>query len=389
MSPTTGDVLSAAYDQRLIVWPADTLEPKLQLERVPTTWERSLSFAPDGQRIVAGSFDGTVLVWDANSGALLQEVGTRDGQAGNACFNDVSSNGSDQVAMVGDDGYLRLGTLSAKQNICNETLEPRSGRMLMNAVSFDHSGQTVACGAHNHRLHLFSREQERIEEIEVNLGEGPINSIRFAEHPGYEGEAFAGCYSSRIVRVGQDGSIRGRIGVHEGAVKALRLHPEQTLGVSCGADGLLLSWSFEGELLRRFPGHQAIINDVDLSPGGDRLVSVSRDFSLNVYELNTGLLLHSIALGRRSLKSVCYWDEDLILIGDYWGKLISVRLCDEQVHGRTIAANGISSVTRSGDHLAAVSYDGGAYLVDVDHLEVVQTMRTMEQRIPEAAAGAG
>ena len=38
-------------------------------------------------------------------------------------------------------------------------------------------------------------------EIDVRLGEGPINSLRIANHPGHECEIFAACYSSRIVRV--------------------------------------------------------------------------------------------------------------------------------------------------------------------------------------------
>ena len=67
--------------------------------------------------------------------------------------------------------------------------------------------------------------------------------------------------------------------VHEGAVKALRLHPTKPIGVSCSADGSLHSWDFDGNVIRRFVGHMAIVDDVDIEPSGQRIVSVSRDFT--------------------------------------------------------------------------------------------------------------
>ena len=77
-SPVNGDILSAAYDQKILVWDAEDFSRKVDLERKATTWERSFNWAPDGQRILAGTFDGTALVWDAASGRCLDEVGERE-----------------------------------------------------------------------------------------------------------------------------------------------------------------------------------------------------------------------------------------------------------------------------------------------------------------------
>ena len=384
VSPATGDVLSAAYDRKLIVWDGETFEEKLRLERVPSVWERSLSWTPDGSQVVAGTFDGTVLVWDAASGRLSREVGRIAEEPGNACFNEASASPGGTVALVSDDGYIRLGRLTPDEASWSARIEPASGRMLMNAVTLDEEYGMVVGGAHDNKIHIYRLADANLRDgIEVFLGEGPINTIRIAHHPGYERESFVGCYSSAIVRVGPDGQVRGKIHVHEGAVKSLRLHPAKTMGVSCGADGLLLGWSFEGELLESYLGHTAIINDVDLDPSGERLASVSRDFTLKVFQLDNGKLLHSIPLGRRSLKSLCFWDEDTVVVGDYWGTVIRVDLSDGKVTRRAIAGNGISSLARSGDHVVATSYDGGAYLVAPGDLSVVQVARAMQQRVDD------
>jgi WD40 repeat protein len=377
----TGDILSAAYDQRILIWDAASFALKVALQRHPATWERSLNWSPDGTRILAGTFDGTVLVWDGASGRRLAEIGEHSERRGNACLNDVSANATGDVAMVSDDGYLRMGRVTPAGAAWTQTLEPVSGRILMNSVTLDDARRVVVTGCHDQTLHLFYEVEGRFQgEVEIGLGEGPVNCIRVAHTSGFEGELLVACYSGAILRMAMDGEIRRRIEVHEGAVKALRVHPENPMGVSCGADGLLLAWDFDGRLLTRFHGHIAIVDDVDIDPSGCRIASVSRDFTLKVYDLDSARLRHAIALGRQSPKSVLFWDPDTVIVGNYWGYLLRVDLRDESVTRLRIAANGISALSRSGEHLVAVSYDGAAYLVEPGSMGVVRTLRAMVQK---------
>jgi hypothetical protein len=87
------------------------------------------------------------------------------------------------------------------------------------------------------------------------------------------------CYSGAIVRVDPKGRVLDKIHLHEGAVKALRIHPHQPLGARCSADGALISWTLDGRLHDRYLGHMAIVDDVAIDPSGTYLASVSRDFT--------------------------------------------------------------------------------------------------------------
>jgi WD40 repeat protein len=384
ISPVSGDILSAAYDQKIIIWDANTLSRKVELESKGSAWERSFNWSPNGERILAGTFDGTVLEWDAASGRCLREVGER--VRGNVCFNDVSADGLGAVVAVSDDGRIRLGRLSRADAEWHETVEPSSGRVLMNAVTVDAEYGMVVCGAHNHKLFLFEWQDDTLRnEVGVRLGQGPINCVRICHHAGYEAQSFVACYSGAIVKVDRQGNIRGTIHAHEGAVKALRLHPHRPVGVSCSADGTLASWDLEGNVLERFLGHMAIVDDVDIDPSGHLLASVSRDFTLKVYHLSDGKMCHSVSLGKRSPKSMCFLDENTVVVGNYWGELIKFEIDGERVTRRQIARNGISAVCRQGGDLVACSYDGALYLVDANSLEVVNTLRSMTQRVPEFA----
>jgi WD40 repeat protein len=385
ISAHLGEILSAAYDRRVVVWDPVNMRKRLEITSPTSLWERSLAWSPDGLRILAGTFDGTVVVFKAETGELEMEIGAGAGaDAGNACFNDVASGPDGLLALVSDDGRVRVGRVSGGKAHWQQTLQPASGRVLMNAIAMDSSGKRVATGAHDGVLRLFSVQPNAtlIPTFETALGSGPINTVRFVDRiADHAGEAMVGCYSSDIVVVDASGAIVNRFRLHEGAVKALRLHPEQPLGVSCGADGLLLSWDFDGRLLGRYPAHTAIINDVDLDPAGRQLASVSRDFTLKVFDLVTGRLTHSIALGTRSLKSVCFWDSDLIFVGDYWGRVFQARLSSGSVALTFVARNGISAIARCSSQLVCASYDGCVYLLDPAAPSVLCELRAMHQRI--------
>jgi WD40 repeat protein len=383
ISPSTGDIVSAGYDQRICIWDGDSLRLKVTLERKLSAWERSVTWSPDGGRVLAGTFDGTVLEWDAETGRLQSEVG--DVAGGNVCFNEASGTPSGEAAFVSDDGRVRLARITPEGAEWLAEVEPAAGRVLMNAITVDEAGDVVVAGAHDRHLYTFDKVgTELLRERRIYLDQGPINSVRVAHHPGFEGDVFVACYSGAVVRVTPEGRIAARFHPHEGAVKALRLHPDQPLGVSCSADSSVASWDLHGRPVRRFPGHIAIADDVDLDPTGRLLASVSRDFTLKVFSLADGRLLHSIALGRRSPKSVCFVEEDLILVGNYWGELIRVSLPNGTVTRRTIARNGLSSLTRCAGHVLATSYDGAAYLVRPADLAVVRTVRAMTQHAAEA-----
>ncbi|PKU24054.1 WD40 repeat domain-containing protein [Telmatospirillum siberiense] len=387
VSPANGDILSCAYDQRIRLWDARTFAAKGELEPHPAKWERSFGWTSDGRNILAGTFDGTVVQWDALSGRRLCERGGGPDEGGNACFNEASGTVDGTVALAADDGLVRLVRLTDGAAGLIARAEPAGGRRLMNAVTLDTRSNRLVAGAHDHRLHVFARTEHGLESLaSLPLGQGPINSVRIAGHPGHEGAVFAACYSGAIVRVSPDGREVRAHALHDGAVKALRLHPGEALGVSCSADGGLMSWTLDGRPVNRFPGHTAIVDDVDFSPTGERIASASRDFTLNVYQVADARLTHSIALGRRSPKSVCFWDSDTVIVGDYWGTLLAVDLPTGTVRRKTIAANGLSSLSRCADGLVASSYDGCVYLVSVPDLSVRNHYRAMAQWVDRPAA---
>jgi len=77
-SPDGKRIVSGSGDNTLKVWDAQTGQETLTLEG-HSDWVSSVSFSPDGKRIVSGSDDNTLKVWDAQTG---QETFTLKGHSG-------------------------------------------------------------------------------------------------------------------------------------------------------------------------------------------------------------------------------------------------------------------------------------------------------------------
>ncbi|MBJ6362184.1 WD40 repeat domain-containing protein [Paenibacillus sp. GCM10012307] len=374
-----GSILSAAYDQRVRIWDAHTFEEKIELENFPSKWERSLVWSEDSTHIFAGTFDGTLLVWDAETGKFMNEIGI-DETNGNACFNEIAEVSRGKVGSVSDDGYVRVVAIEDSHPVRVTSAAPTSGRFLMNAIAAHE--KFLITGAHNQRVHYFNYEMDRLTHSkEVLIGEGPINSIRISSHPDYYHYSFIGCYSGAVVQLNISGEQVRKFYPHDGAVKALRLHPNSTVGVSCSANGEIISWDFDGNKKNSYLGHTAIINDLDISESGSRIATVSRDFTLRVYDFDTAQPIHTVSLGRKSLKSVSFYSDSIIVAGDYWGNLIVVSLETGDLNTINVAQNGISSVAKIGSHIAASSYDGAIYIFDPVSHSIIDTYREMIQKV--------
>jgi len=70
-SPDGVRIVSGSYDKSVRVWDAST-GAELKLLNGHTRAVNSVAFSPDGTRIVSGSDDKSVRVWDASTGAELK-----------------------------------------------------------------------------------------------------------------------------------------------------------------------------------------------------------------------------------------------------------------------------------------------------------------------------
>ena len=71
LSPDGKRIVSGSNDNTIQIWDAETGKPVGEPFRGHTAWVKSVAFSPDGRRIVSGSTDKTIRIWDAEAAAIV------------------------------------------------------------------------------------------------------------------------------------------------------------------------------------------------------------------------------------------------------------------------------------------------------------------------------
>jgi len=128
----------------------------------------SVALSADGSRIVSGSDDKTVRVWDAASGECVQ---TLEGHSGGVMSVAVSADGS-RIVSGSDDKTVRVWDAASGE--CVQTLEGHSGGVMSVAVSAD--GSRIVSGSDDKTVRVWDAASgECVQTLEGHSGE--VNSV--------------------------------------------------------------------------------------------------------------------------------------------------------------------------------------------------------------------
>ncbi len=239
------------------------------------SWVRSVAFTPDGRRVLSGSSDKTLRLWDLTTGRTLR---TFEGHESEVIAVAISPDGRRALSGSGDT-TLHLWELATGRLL--RTFEGHTRWVRSVAISPD--GRRALSGSSDKTLRLWDLATGRLLRT-------------------FEG--------------------------HRSGVWSVAISPDGRRALSGSGDGTLHLWELAtGRLLRTFEGHTDWVRSVAISPDGRRALSGSGDGTLRLWDLVTGRLLHtfeghtgqvwSVALspdGRRALSgsgdgTLCLWEE--------------------------------------------------------------------------------
>ena len=107
-----------------------------------------MAFSPDGHRIVSGSLDKTVRVWDADTGQPVGPPITGPDRVTSVAF---SPDGK-RIASGTDDNTVQLWNIESGQPV-GPPLTGHTGAV--NSVAFSPDGQRIVSGSADHTLRLW------------------------------------------------------------------------------------------------------------------------------------------------------------------------------------------------------------------------------------------
>jgi WD40 repeat protein len=261
---------------------------------------QSLSLSPDDRFVLAGSEDGTLILWEISTGRKIRVFERYPKR-----IHSVATSPDGRFALTGNkDGTLVLWAISTGRRI--RTFKGNTVRIL--SVAYSPDG----------RYALFGGEDTTLKLWNVSSGKNT--------------KTFVG---------------------HTDSVVSIAFSPDGRFALSGGNDSLLKLWNVTtGREIRTYRGHTDAVTSVTFSTNGRYALSGAKDSSVILWEISTGREIHTFEGHQHWVTSVAYSpDGRYVLSGS---KDDTIRLWDVS-NGQNIR----TFSEHSGDvNSCTFSYDG-------------------------------
>jgi WD40 repeat protein len=250
--------------------------------RVHTDITPALAFSPDERLLASGSTDGSVKLWDVESGALLRS----GGQASTILCVAFASEGG-LLASGGLDATVRLWEASLGTLL--ETL-PHPGPV--SALAWSADGHLLATGDAAGTLRLWEiGPGRRASCVESLVGHSSwVWGLAFAPDESQMASA-SWDGSVKLWERGEAGSLRLRqqLSGHTQQVQPVAWSPDGGTLASGSFDRTIRLWEAKQGLARVvLSGHRAAVHSLAFTPDSRSLLSGSQDGTLRLWEVERG-----------------------------------------------------------------------------------------------------
>ena len=297
-----GTRLAVASSIGIWIYDTETLA-EVALLTGHTGYVNALAYSPDpdSKTLISGGADGTVRVWDTDTGELLHTL------------EDEEDNGSVVDVAFSPDGKM-FGSGGTQSSLWDaHTLQPLPnfiGRATCLAFSSD--SKWIAVG-----------DSSYINISDVSTGERVGSIDRGATSIAFSSDGI----TLAIVRGGWHWNVElwgastfehwQTLGSHDNGANAVAFSPDGEILASAGNDNLIQLWdTFIGENLQTLVGHTAGVQSVSFSPNGNTLASASRS-EIIFWDVDTGEQQQIITGHTHSIHSIALSNDGITLASGY------------------------------------------------------------------------
>ncbi|KIJ42926.1 hypothetical protein M422DRAFT_170420, partial [Sphaerobolus stellatus SS14] len=285
-SPERERVVSGSNDQTIRIWNAHTGKLVSGPFQGHTGRVLSVAFSPDGERVVSGSSDQTIRIWNACTGEPVS--GPFHGHKYSVSSVAFSPDGERVVSGSYDRTILIWNAHTGE--LVSGPFQGHTDWVL--SVAFSPDGQSVVSGSSDQTIQIWNAHTGELVSGPFQGHTGSVGSVAFS--PDGERRVVSGSYDQtiRIWNAHTGELISGPFQGHTGSVGSVAFSPDGESVVSGSYDQTIRIWNAHtGELVSGpFQGHTGLVSSVAFSLDGKRVASGSYDQTIRIWTAHTGEL---------------------------------------------------------------------------------------------------
>ena len=302
----------------------------------------SVAYSPDDTKIISGSDDKTIKIWDANTGQCLN---TLEGHSGYIFSVAYSPDGKRIISgsrkkipgkyfWSNDKIVGEIKIWDANTGECLKTLEGHSGYIF--SVAYSPDGKRIISGSRKKIPGKYFWSNDKIVgEIKIwdaNTGqclktlEGHsyiVNSVAYSP----DGTKIISGSCGKTIKIwdANIGQCLKTLEGHSWSVNSVAYSPDGTKIISGSLDETVKIWDVNtGQCLKTLEGHSEGVNSVAYSPNGTKIISGSGDKTVKIWDANTGECLNTLEGHSKEVLSVAYSPDGTKIISGSEDKTIKI-----------------------------------------------------------------
>ncbi|CAH2087552.1 unnamed protein product [Euphydryas editha] len=233
----------------------------------------SIAVSLDGHILASASLDSTLMIWELPNGKKIKEIKTNATDAWQVSFS------PDGTHVVSGSHTGKLLVYDILGNTVDIQLDSR-GKFAL-SVAWSGDGRRVACGSVDGTVYIFDVNQGKLSHT-FNVHTEKVRSVNFSPD------------SKLLVSASNDGYVKILNIANENTVSSLKLNtwamsacfsPDGSRVAIATADGsVTIALVKELKVLKTFQEHTETVCDLKFNASSNKLLSVSKDKSINIYE---------------------------------------------------------------------------------------------------------
>jgi WD40 repeat protein len=272
--PPGDRIISGSGDNTIRVWDRETGAELLVLAG-HEDWVTSVAATPNGTKIVSGSFDHTIRVWNLATGESQAVLRGHEDRV----YDVAVSAGGRHVISGSDDRTVRVWEMATG----TERAVFRGHEAEVRCVAITLDGSRIVSGSNDGTIRVWDPQTGTATAV-LHGHEQWVNSVAVTPD------------GTRVLSASVDGTIRiwdlttgavlSVLRGHEDAVNCVAVTPNGAHLVSGSADGTVRVWDTAKEAaIATFRGHVGSIDDVAITPSGAYVVTCGTDRTIRMWDI--------------------------------------------------------------------------------------------------------